>query len=164
VGPKGRVFGFDPDRRHIAISRDNAIRNKLSDRMHFVVAGVSDVASRPDKEADIENSGFVNAGRPLLPEDNSITIDSFCAEQNVGRVDYIKMDIEGSELRALRGAHKTIQRWRPKLAVCVYHKESDLWRITNLVREKFPFYRLVLGHHSLHEEETVLYAVAQDMY
>jgi hypothetical protein len=71
------------------------------------------------------------------------------------------MDIEGSEIAALEGAHQTILAHRPKLAICVYHRFDDLWTIPNLIAERYPFYQLYLNHHSLHHEETVLYCVAQ---
>jgi hypothetical protein len=74
-------------------------------------------------------------------------------------VDVIKMDIEGAETAALEGASEVIDRCRPKLAICLYHTPSDLWTIPNQVRRQYPFYRLFLGHHSLHLEETVMYAI-----
>ena len=81
-----------------------------------------------------------------------------CRWAGVDRVDYIKMDIEGSEIAALEGAHETILKHRPKLGICVYHRPTDLWAIPNLIRRKYPFYSLYLDHHALHDEETVLYA------
>ncbi len=45
------------------------------------------------------------------------------------RVTFIKMDIEGSEANALRGAEKIIRTYKPKLAISVYHKKDDLWTI-----------------------------------
>ena len=94
----------------------------------------------------------------LKASDASTSIDVFCEQHELETVNYIKMDIEGSEMRALRGAERTIQRFRPKLAICVYHRPADLWEITNYIADRYRFYCLFLGHHSLHAEETVLYA------
>lgn len=75
-----------------------------------------------------------------------------------GEITFIKMNIEGSEKRALLGAKKTIQRQIPKLAVAVYHRVSDLWMIPQLVKELNPDYKLYLRHHDGGIIETVLYA------
>jgi FkbM family methyltransferase len=74
-------------------------------------------------------------------------------------VTLIKMDIEGSELSALKGAKKIIQKQKPKLAICIYHKPSDLWEIPLYIKELNPDYRLFLRHHTQLEYETVCYAV-----
>ena len=80
-------------------------------------------------------------------------------DATVAAVNYIKMDIEGSEAEALTGAHETITRFRPKLAVCLYHNPTDLWTIPAALKRQYPFYQIYLAHHSLHAEETVLYAI-----
>ena len=75
------------------------------------------------------------------------------------KVTFIKMDIEGSELAALRGAERIIREQRPKLAICVYHKPEDMWEIPSLILQYHPDYKLYLRHYSISETETVLYAV-----
>ena len=87
-----------------------------------------------------------------------MSIDDFCAWRGVDRVNYIKMDIEGWESEALSGADRTIRDNHPKLAISVYHKFSDLWTISSELKRRYPFYSFFLDHHSLHNEETVLYA------
>ena len=72
---------------------------------------------------------------------------------------FIKLDVEGAELEALKGAAGTIKRNRPKLAVCVYHKPGDLFEIPLFVRSLVPEYRLYLRQHQPVACETVLYAV-----
>lgn len=75
------------------------------------------------------------------------------------RVTFIKMDIEGSEIPALKGAREVIVRNRPKLAVCVYHKTSDFWEIPLLLKQFVPEYRLRMKHHAkVNCLGTVLYA------
>lgn len=75
------------------------------------------------------------------------------------KVTFIKMDIEGAELAALRGAEKIIREQRPRLAICVYHKPEDIWEIPSLILSCNPDYRLYLRHYSITETETVLYAI-----
>lgn len=82
------------------------------------------------------------------------TIDNLCPDAT-----FIKMDIEGAELEALKGAAETIRRNRPKLAICVYHKPEHLFEIPLYIHSLVPEYRLYLRHHSELETETVLYAV-----
>lgn len=75
-------------------------------------------------------------------------------------ITYLKMDIEGAELRALHGAKQQIAENRPKLAVCVYHRITDFLDIWNYLRELVPEYRFYLRHHDANcGTETVLYAV-----
>lgn len=72
---------------------------------------------------------------------------------------FIKMDIEGSEQEALKGCRKIIKEYRPKLAVCVYHRPDDMYEIPALIKKLNPEYRLYLRQYSNSRFETVLYAV-----
>lgn len=72
---------------------------------------------------------------------------------------FIKLDVEGAELEALKGAAATIKRNRPKLAVCVYHRPGDLFEIPLFISSLVPEYRLYLRQHQPVACETVLYAV-----
>lgn len=75
-------------------------------------------------------------------------------------VTFVKMDIEGSELNALKGAAKTIVNNRPRLAICVYHKPEDILEIPLYILNLMPEYKLYLRHYSNYfATETVLYAV-----
>ena len=76
------------------------------------------------------------------------------------RATFVKMDIEGSELEALKGAEKAIKTWKPKLAVCAYHKPEDIITIPKLILEYNPEYKLYIRHYShLDLAETVLYEI-----
>ena len=77
------------------------------------------------------------------------------------RVSLVKMDIEGSEAAAIKGCEKLIKKYKPALAICVYHKVTDLWELPLLIKSFVPEYKLYLRHHSKTQIETVLYAVCE---
>ena len=73
-----------------------------------------------------------NKGRPV--EVPATTLDLIVERNHLSRVDLIKMDIEGGERYALRGAEQTIARFKPRMAICVYHLPDDPIVIPDLVR------------------------------
>jgi FkbM family methyltransferase len=90
----------------------------------------------------------------------TVAIDDVVNREGLPRVDFIKMDIEGSELSALRGAEKTLRKFRPKLAISIYHKLPDFWEIPRYLDSLDLNYRFYIRHFTIHAEETVLFAVA----
>lgn len=72
---------------------------------------------------------------------------------------FIKMDIEGAELNALKGAAHIIKKYKPKLAISLYHKPEDIVEIPVLLNELVPEYRFFLRHYCENYAETVLYAM-----
>lgn len=77
------------------------------------------------------------------------------------RPNLVKLDVEGSELEALHGAARLIERHRPGLAVCVYHRPEHLWEIPLLLRDRELGYRFHLRLYGFDGFELVLYAVPE---
>ena len=75
------------------------------------------------------------------------------------RVTFIKMDVEGAELKGLQGAENIIRTWKPKLAISVYHKNTDLWEIPQVILEYNPEYRFYMRHYYFTQHESLLYAI-----
>lgn len=77
-----------------------------------------------------------------------------------GGCTYLKADIEGSEMRMLRGAENTIKNFHPKLAISVYHKRDDLLTIPKFISGLYHKYRFGLRmHHNF--SDLVLYAIPE---
>ena len=70
------------------------------------------------------------------------TIDELVAELKLPRVDFIKMDIEGAEKNALKGARATLNHFRPHMSISSEHLPDDVQKIPAVVREIEPAYRL----------------------
>ncbi|MFZ1083215.1 MAG: FkbM family methyltransferase [Candidatus Kryptoniota bacterium] len=89
---------------------------------------------------------------------NSITIDDVVSQEELTSVDLIKMDIEGAEQHALKGAEKTLKRFAPKLAIAIYHNINDFANIIHKINDMALGYKFYLGHFTIFQEETVLFA------
>lgn len=63
----------------------------------------------------------------------TIALDDYVSRMELERVDFIKLDIEGAEALALKGAQHTIAHFQPKLAVCLYHKWDDVFTLPPLI-------------------------------
>jgi FkbM family methyltransferase len=72
-------------------------------------------------------------------------------------VSFLKVDIEGSEVEMLNGAKDTLKKYKPKLAISVYHKPDDLFEIISICRQLVPEYIFSLRHHSPKLVDTTLY-------
>jgi hypothetical protein len=97
------------------------------------------------------------ARRPASRFPSSYFVDLKAAE-GLSRIDFIKLDIEGAEASALRGASRTIREDKPRLAISLYHRLQDFYELPLLLRGLNPGYRFAIDHYSIHSEETVLYA------
>lgn len=92
-----------------------------------------------------------------LVEAKCVKLDDWLQENQV-KPTYIKMDLEGAEPYALAGLKKTISELKPKLAICLYHRPSDMWTLPALIKSFNPDYTFYCkkGHYMA---EFVLFAV-----
>ncbi|HCG05117.1 MAG TPA: FkbM family methyltransferase [Desulfovibrio sp.] len=159
VGEQGHVICFEPYPLFLRVYNENMRMNpRLADRTTLVQRGVW---HKPDETL----SFIAGGGGSRIDQSNhaplkihTTTIDEVCAAASLPRVDFIKMDIEGAELNALRGAERTLRRFRPRLAICLYHSPQDFHDIPAYLHGLGLDYRLHLNHHYVNEWETVLYA------
>lgn len=89
-------------------------------------------------------------------EYHSVTLDGVIPREE--KITFIKLDVEGDEVSALRGGINHIEHDSPDLVVCLYHKPEDIREIISFVNETNPNYRLYMRHYSDKQKETVLYA------
>lgn len=124
VGPSGHVYGFEPD----PVNHATAVRNiVLNDYGNITLSqvGVGEARTRQKLFRVEPNNRGMNRILPKAEQDDSIdhteieivTIDEFVAERGIDRIDLIKIDIEGYEASAIRGAENVLATLRPKLFI-----------------------------------------------
>jgi FkbM family methyltransferase len=73
------------------------------------------------------------------------TIDELVSDLKLERVDYIKLDIEGAEPRALQGAKQTLAKYKPRISIATYHNPDDPKVIPELVHAARADYEMQCG-------------------
>lgn len=161
AGTKGKVYSFEFIPGNLEIFRQNLSLNPmLAPGIEIVEHPVWETDGKdfyytdrgPASSVSFEKTG---AGSTLV---KSKTIDALVKEKQIGKVDFIKMDIESAEPFALRGAVETIRRDKPVLAIAIYHSLSDFVNIPLYIHSLNLGYKFYLGHYTIHEEETVIFA------
>lgn len=151
-----KIYAFEPDSSNYkeCIERNKKLLNDDS-RVEFVNKGLWSKGKKLCFMGGEGPSSFLSEYGETTVDVTSI--DEFVAGKE--KVSFIKMDIEGAELEALKGAKNTIVKDKPDMAICVYHKKEDIIEIPRYILELDPEYELYLRHYDLTEYETVLYAV-----
>ena len=141
-----KVYAFEPDQQNIARMEKNLEKSSLLDITEIVPCGMSDkncmlrFSSSGNKVSFFGDEGDIEV--PVKKIDDVI--------ENVTGDICIKMDIEGAEVAAIKGATETIKRYSPYMAICVYHKHKDILEVPKLIKSINPNYRFYLraGFHT----------------
>lgn len=149
------AYLFEPDKMNLQKLIDSIKPYEKETKIHIIEKGVYNRTG-----ALFFSGGHGEASRILEePAENSFQIDVVSIDDAIKEdIDFIKMDIEGSEKAAIVGAKQHIEATYPKLAICIYHSVEDLWLIPLMIRNMFPYYsNYELRHYTNTFSETVLY-------
>ena len=161
AGPSGRVVSFEFLPQNLSVLQKNLDLNPTLSRT--IQVHQNPVWLESGKELFVSGSGPGTrvTSEKITPDAASVStlqIDDLVGTPDFPKVDFIKMDIEGAELNALKGAEQTICRFKPKLAITVYHSIKDFWEIPEWLDSLGLGYKFYLRHFTIHAEETVLFA------
>ena len=152
-----RIWMIEPDRKNVNTLHEyvGSLDDSLAKRISIHPCAVSDMKTRMAFHHEGGHGGFL-AGQSTLPEEDFVDVvrldDLLDAEPTL-----IKMDIEGAELAALRGASKCVTSSKPKLALSSYHRATDLLDLSETAFKLNPNYRIGLRHHTEERWDTCLY-------
>lgn len=144
------MYVFEPAHAPMEITRQ-----KLSElcNVHFIQKGLFDRQTRLRFDANAGSASRLSDGGGS--EIEVTTLD----EAVTGRVSFVKLDVEGAECPALNGAKRHILEDHPKLAVCVYHQQSDFRRVPEIVLDLRDDYDVYLRHYTEGVLETVMFFI-----
>ncbi|MEA3553314.1 MAG: FkbM family methyltransferase [Campylobacterota bacterium] len=144
-----KIYLIEPSELHINIAKRDFEHIK---NIEFINCGLS------NKKVTINTSGNQSNQNNCdhnYQAQNIDTIDNIVKE----KIDFIKLDIEGAEQDAIDGAQQTIKKYKPVLAICVYHKAEDWYKIPQKVLSINSEYKIYLRHYMEGIYETVMYFI-----
>jgi len=132
LGGRCRIHSFELLDENLALLVHNLERNGVPDE-HIVLNKLA-LADSSGGEVLVPGGNAQSAASILGAQTRgervqTVTLDEYVVRLNLQRVDFVKMDIEGAEAMALDGARHTLQHFRPRLAICLYHKWDDVFTI-----------------------------------
>jgi FkbM family methyltransferase len=162
VGATGRVVTYEFSPSNLELLHANLARNpELESRIDVEYRALWHSS---DERLAIEGSGPATHLGDAQGSGGVLTraLDDTADALGLDRIDFIKLDIEGAELQALKGAEQTLRRHRPRLAIALYHDARDWVDIPTYLDGLGLGYRFSLGHFTVHHGETVLFAWCDD--
>lgn len=153
-GDFDRIYAFEADKKNYELCREKTA-DKIGSKMLLFNSGLW------DKKTTLRFAAEGSQGSCITEGGDGITIETVSIDEAVGDapVTFIKLDVEGAELRTLMGAKNTIMRHRPRLAISIYHKPEDVFEIPDHILSLRDDYRLYIRHYQMSSCETILYAV-----
>jgi len=146
-----KSYAFEPDPENF----NRCMRKKQKEDLSYIeVFPFGTYSSKTELKfvSDSDASALSENGEITVPV---VKIDEVCKD----KITFIKMDVEGSELESLKGASELIIKYKPKLAICIYHKPEDIYTIPLYIKSLVSDYKFYIRHYSNYAGETVLYAV-----
>jgi len=143
------IYFFEPD-----INNLNTAKSLLSNykNINFYNIGLYDRTGKLRFKVNGSTSTIDNKGNIQIKVDK---LDNIIKKE----VTYVKLDIEGSEEKAIIGMKNTIKEYHPKLAIAVYHSPNSFWQIPRIVLDIRNDYKIYLRHYTESIYETIMYFV-----
>ena len=158
VGATGRVLSLEPSyASYMALVKTaHSLPHANVIPICYGLWNEPDILSFDEEKPGAASFAISDSGKSRIPV---TTLDQLVALYQLPAVDLVKLDVEGAEAKALDGAKETLQRFRPKIQMSIYHKPNDLFELPARLAAMLPDYRFYLGHHSFYHMETDLYGI-----
>jgi hypothetical protein len=172
LGNIGGYIGVDCIDNHqkLFINRLNRLKNEYPIDINNIIYKIAYLDDENGKKISIINKG--TNSRLSTSTKNSEFIESITLNQLIEDYPhlllsyhdkiFIKMDIEGNEFPALNGGLKSIIKYRPLLAISIYHQLQDMIDIPSLLNANLKNYKYHIRQHDFNFNETILYCIPNE--
>lgn len=131
------IFAVEPDKRSFRKLSENTAGLENISCIRAVIGDKNEDTFFDSKKG--RGSHEASSGE-IIP---SVTVDAVLCGK---KADFIKMDVEGNELRAISGAEKTIKTYKPQMLVSCYHRSEDMFTLPLKISEINPDYKVYMRH------------------
>lgn len=152
---EGYSYCLEPDVSNIALMKKSLGNNRNYEVIEKALWSKTTVLSI-DAKGNCASSVAESDGQNSQQRIEAVALDDILLDK---KVTFVKMDIEGAEVKALRGAAQMISGQKPRLAISIYHKPDDIWKIPLTILSFNSDYKFYLRHYSFSDYDTVLYAI-----
>jgi len=153
-GKLKKVIVYEPDPDNINKIKNKITIDSVAEEVFIIPCGIwSTTKMLRFSSGEGESSSINSLGETII---QGISLDETLIGITPG---YIKMDIEGAEIEALKGSENIIKKYKPSLAVCLYHKPEHFYEIPSLINSWGLDYNFYIRLHGNNLFETVLYCV-----
>ncbi len=152
VGDHGHVFAIEPVNFFVKCMEESLrINSSKNISICEVALGSNDKEDKIYLDCERPTDSGLNIKRSQSLPVWQVKLDSLIFEKKqIPRLDFLKMDIEGSERAALLGGREAIYKFRPKLSICTYHLKDDPVVLPNIIKNIHPNYKVQLGKKKLY--------------
>jgi FkbM family methyltransferase len=146
-----KVYLFEPSSSNLDKAK---IRLKNCRDIDFIPLGLSNTEEKLWFNAEGGSSSCISSSGSC--QIGVTTLDKYISN----KMTFIKMDLEGWEIKALEGAKRHIVEDEPKLAIAVYHNPYDFWQIFDFVKRLRNYRKVFLRHYTESWTETIMYFIS----
>lgn len=140
-GKYKKIYGYEMTPTTFEILKQNTrIYNNIECRQKAIGEKMGKIYIKSVSAEELSSNKVNNQGNVAI---EMVSLDEDITE----KITFIKMDIEGAEQAALKGAKNHIQFSKPKLAVCTYHNNEDIWKIPQMIYEMNPEYKFYMRYN-----------------
>ncbi len=145
-----KVIAIEPAPENLECLRRNFSQEIAEGRVVIYPKGIWNQDAKLDLHVDPKNSAadsfVMDSGTThVVPQISLTTIDKLIGELDLHKVDFIKMDIEGAELRALDGASATLREYKPRISISAYHEADHPVLIPKKIQSARDDYQMSCG-------------------
>tara|TARA_E500000178_G_C17013307_1_gene751598 strand:- start:1062 stop:2090 length:1029 start_codon:yes stop_codon:yes gene_type:complete len=150
---KTKVLAFEPNKENFKIL--NKKKSKNIQCFNLALSKKNTFLELTNSKDSSNVLGFKSKEKDMRTKVQAVKLDKFLNYN----IQFLKIDVEGAEIQLLEGAKKVLKKFKPNLAISVYHKHNDILEIYRFIESLrvFKKHKLHFKHYGKNYTDTILY-------